>query len=64
MVPSSSSHNYQVSGDSEDESTALINEAKKKKVSRKFSKQKQSQKYSRTIDDPSKTTNGSSEGTK
>ena len=32
-----------MSGDWEDESTALINEAKKKKVTRKSSKQKQLQ---------------------
>ena len=40
QVTSSSSHNYQVSGESEDESSALINEAKKKKVTQKSSKQK------------------------
>ena len=62
-VPSSSSHNYQVSWDSEDESKALRNKAKKKSDAKIF-KTKTVTKYSRAIDDPLKTTNGSSEATK
>ena len=50
-------------GDSEDVSTALINEAKKKNDAKIF-KTKTATKYSRASDDPSKTTNESSEGTK
>ena len=62
-VPSSSSHNYQVSWVSEDEPKALINKAKKK-IDAKIFKTKAVTKYSRAIDDHSKTTNGSSEGPK
>ena len=47
-----------MSEDSEDESTALINEAKKKSDTKTVTK------YSRAIDGPSKITNGSSEETK
>ena len=45
-----------------DNDKALINEVKKKRFSEIF-KTKTIIKYSRTIDDPSKTTNGFSEGT-
>ena len=62
-VPSSFSHNYQVSWDSEDESKALRNKGKKKSDAKIF-KTKTVTKYLRAIDDPLKTTNGSSEATK
>ena len=52
-----------MSGDSEDESTALINEAKKKSDAKIF-KTKTVTKHSRAINDPLKITNGSPEGTK
>ena len=53
-----------MSGDSKNESTALIIKAKKKKSDAKIFKTKTFTKYSRTIDDPLKTTNESSERTK
>ena len=52
-----------MSGDSEDESKALINEVKKKSDAKIF-KTKTFTKHSRAINDPSKITNGSPEGTK
>ena len=48
---------------SENEPKALINKAKKKSDAKIF-KTKTVTKYSRAIDDPLKTTNGSSEATK
>ena len=52
-----------MSGVLEDESTALIKEAKKKRDAKIF-KTRTVTKHSRAIDDPLKITNGSPEGTK
>ena len=52
-----------MSEDSEDESTALISKANKKSEAKIF-KTKTVTKHPRAINDPSKITNGSPEGTK